>query len=103
MKRRREAAVEDWTRWLGARWQRNSLSRLSVVTTSTSISDSLILWFFDSSIFDFCLDGAQEIEGGGRTDPISIRRFFDFSIYVWTGSEETSFFLVYELIPRILN
>jgi hypothetical protein len=44
------------------------------------------LRFFDSSIFDFCLDGAQEIEGGGRTDPTSIRRFFDFSIYVWTGS-----------------
>jgi hypothetical protein len=33
------------------------------------------LGFFDSSIlqfFDFCLDGGQEIEGGGWTDPTSI-------------------------------
>jgi hypothetical protein len=45
------------------------------------------LGFFDSSIFDFCLDGAQEIEGGGRTDPTSIRRFFDesFDVLVKTG------------------
>jgi hypothetical protein len=44
----------------------------------------LILQFFD-----FCLDGGQEIEGGGRTDPTSILRFFDFSIYVLTGSNTT--------------
>jgi hypothetical protein len=44
------------------------------------------LGFFDSLIFDFCLDGAQEIKGGGQTDPNLIRRFFDFLIYVWTGS-----------------
>jgi hypothetical protein len=51
------------------------------------------LGFFDSSIlrfFDFCLDGGQEIEGGGRTDPTSILRFFDFSIIVWTGTENDS-------------
>jgi hypothetical protein len=81
MKRRRAAAaaaaVEDWTRW-----QRNSLRRLSAVTTSTSIWDSSILRFFD-----FSLDGSQEIEGGGWTDPTSILGFFDFSIYVWTGSQ----------------
>jgi hypothetical protein len=40
------------------------------------------LGFVDSSIlpsiFDFCLaDGAQEIEGGGQTDPTSIRQFVD--------------------------
>jgi hypothetical protein len=36
--------------------------------------------------FDFSLDGSQAIEGGGQTDPTSILGFFDFSIYVWTGS-----------------
>jgi hypothetical protein len=48
------------------------------------------LGFFDSSIlrfFDFCLDDGQEIEGGARTDPTSILRFLDFSIYVWTGTK----------------
>jgi hypothetical protein len=37
--------------------------------------------------FYFCLDGAQEIEGGGWTDPTLIHQFFNFLIYVWTGSE----------------
>jgi hypothetical protein len=72
--------VEDWTRWLGGSVA-EKLPPLSVCCHNFNFN----LGFVDSSIlpsiFDFCLaDGAQEIEGGGRTDPTSIRQFVDSSL-----------------------